>query len=42
MSDANFGDLATAEELYCEVCLSEDRKHVKLRRWIVAEGQLPT
>jgi hypothetical protein len=45
--DADFGDLATAEELmaeelYCEVCLSEDGKRVTLRRWIVAEEPLAT
>jgi hypothetical protein len=42
VSDADFGDLATAEELYCEVCLSEDGKRVTLRRWIVAEEPLAT
>ena len=37
VSDADLGDPASAEELYCEVCLSEDGKRVRLWRWIVAE-----
>jgi hypothetical protein len=34
IGDAEFDEPASAEQYYCEVCLSEDGRFVRLRRWI--------
>jgi predicted nucleic acid-binding Zn ribbon protein len=43
-SDAEIGSLAATHAIYCEVCLEEDEKHVRLKRWQAddaASGALP-
>jgi hypothetical protein len=35
--DAEHGHLLTAHEIYCVVCLEEDRRHVRLHRWETLE-----
>jgi hypothetical protein len=39
VGDAEWGELAADEELFCEVCLSESRVSVRLCRW-QADGEL--
>lgn len=39
VGDAEFGHYATVEMVWCEVCL-EQRVHVRLRRWPVADSGL--
>ena len=34
--DAEVGEMRHAEEIFCEVCLSEDGRLVRVRRWLAA------
>lgn len=35
--DTEHGHLLTAQEIHCIVCLEEDGRYVRLRRWEVRE-----
>jgi hypothetical protein len=35
--DSEHGHLLTAQEIYCIVCLEDEGRHVRLRRWEVIE-----
>jgi hypothetical protein len=35
--DGEFGHLLSADEVYCIVCLEEEGRNVRLRRWQAAE-----
>ena len=35
------GALVGTEEIYCEICFSEDGRHIRLRRWIAVEETGP-
>jgi hypothetical protein len=37
VGDIELGALATAEQVYCEVCFTEDGRYVRLRRWVVGD-----
>lgn len=34
MGDQEFGHLAEAHDIHCEVCLVDQDRHVRLRRWL--------
>ena len=38
MGDAELGHLTTAEEIHCVVCLIDEERYVRLRRWLAEEG----
>jgi len=33
VTDEELGELAADEEIYCEVCMAESHRYVRLRRW---------
>lgn len=35
-TDEEIGALATDDEVYCEVCMTESHRYVRLRRWFEA------
>ena len=39
-SDAEIGSLAATHAIYCEVCLEDDRGHVRLKRWQADDEKL--
>jgi chlorite dismutase len=38
MSDTELGHLAGADDIHCIVCLVDDERYVRLRRWIAEEA----
>lgn len=38
--DVEHGHLLTVEEIYCVVCLQEERRYVRLHRWEDAEADV--
>ena len=41
MSDAELGHLAAANDIHCSVCLIDDDRYVRLRRWVAEEPTSP-
>jgi hypothetical protein len=38
MGDEEIGQLAEHDDIYCEVCLEESERHVRLHRWPADAG----
>jgi len=38
-TDEEFGHLAADEEVYCEVCMAESHRYIRLRRWFEAKEE---
>ena len=38
MGDTELGHLTTADELHCVVCLIDEDRYVRLRRWLEEEA----
>ena len=42
MGDAELGHLLPADELHCVVCLIDEDRYVRLRRWLAEEHMAET
>lgn len=40
MGDAELGHLLPADELHCVVCLIDEDRYVRLRRWLAEENAI--
>ncbi len=38
MGDAELGHLTTSDEIHCVVCLIDEDRYVRLRRWLAEEN----